>query len=96
MRYMFELLYLASSVLFIVGLKFLSNPARARQGNTLAALGMAVATVTLLVQLHAPGAHTHNLWLIVLAIAIGAVAGAVGARRVAMTCAIRCANGHVL
>ncbi len=87
MRFVFEFLYLLSSVLFIVGLKFLSNPARARHGNTLAAVGMALATVTLLasLMLHPAGAPTHNLGLIVAAIAIGAVAGAVGARRVAMT-----------
>ena len=87
MRYLFEFLYLVSAVLFIVGLKFLSSPARARQGNTLAAVGMTVATVTLLasLMLDPAGAQTHNLGLIVAAIAIGAVAGALGARRVAMT-----------
>jgi len=30
---LFHFSYLASSILFIVGLKFLSHPARARQGN---------------------------------------------------------------
>ena len=47
MRFAFEFLYLVAAVLFIVGLKFLSSPARARQGNSLAAFGMVVATVTL-------------------------------------------------
>ena len=51
MSFLFEFLYLLSAVLFIVGLKFLSSPPRARQGNTLAAVGMVVATVTLLAQL---------------------------------------------
>jgi NAD(P) transhydrogenase subunit beta len=87
MTYLFQFLYLLSSVLFIVGLKFLSNPARARQGNTLAAVGMGVATLTLLAELHMPGADVigNNLWLVLLALVIGGVAGAVGARRVAMT-----------
>jgi NAD(P) transhydrogenase subunit beta len=87
MSFVFEFLYLGSAILFIVGLKFLSNPARARQGNTLAAVGMTVATVTLLASLllHPEGARTHNLGLIVAAIAIGGLAGAIGARRVAMT-----------
>jgi NAD(P) transhydrogenase subunit beta len=82
-----EFLYLLSAVLFIVGLKFLSSPARARQGNTLAAMGMTVATVTLLgsLQLRGGGGAPHNLLLILAAIVIGGVAGAVGARRVAMT-----------
>ncbi|HEY6193505.1 MAG TPA: NAD(P)(+) transhydrogenase (Re/Si-specific) subunit beta [Candidatus Eisenbacteria bacterium] len=87
MKFVNEFLYLISAVLFIVGLKFLSNPARARHGNTLAAVGMTLATLTLLGSLVlGPGrAPANNLGLIVAAIALGAVAGAVGARRVAMT-----------
>jgi len=87
MKFVFEFLYLLAAVLFIVGLKFLSSPAHARRGNTTAALGMLVATLTLLASLlvHPEGGPPHNLGLIVAAIAIGAVAGAVGARRVAMT-----------
>ena len=82
----FELLYLLSAVLFIVGLKFLSSPARARHGNSLAAVGMVVATLTLLASLLLDrAAPPHNLGLIAAAIAIGGLAGAVGARRVAMT-----------
>ena len=88
MNDLFEFLYLVSAVLFIIGLKFLAHPARARQGNTLAAVGMVVATVTLLSALYfAPdgAAGVRNLGLIIAAIVIGALAGAVGARRVAMT-----------
>src|SRR5262249_45775873 len=86
MTFLFDFLYLIAAVLFIMGLKFLSSPARARQGNTLAAVGMLVATLTLLASLMTnPEGPPHNLGLIALAIAIGAIAGAVGARRVAMT-----------
>ncbi len=87
MTFAFEFLYLLSAALFIIGLKFLSSPARARQGNTLAAVGMAVATVTLLASLFLDpaGEPPRNLGLIVAAIAVGALAGALGARRVAMT-----------
>jgi NAD(P) transhydrogenase subunit beta len=87
MTYLFEFLYLAASVMFILGLKFLSSPARARQGNSLAALGMLVATVTLLAGIMMAPERTPpgNLGLIVAAIAIGGLAGAIGARRVAMT-----------
>jgi len=87
MTTLFGFLYLLASVLFIVGLKFLSSPAHARRGNTTAALGMLVATLTLLASLlvHPEGGPPHNLVLIVAAIAIGGLAGAVGARRVAMT-----------
>jgi len=41
--------YLAASVLFIFGLKGLTNPAKARRGMQLAALGMAVAVVGTLI-----------------------------------------------
>ncbi|TMQ70681.1 MAG: NAD(P)(+) transhydrogenase (Re/Si-specific) subunit beta, partial [Candidatus Eisenbacteria bacterium] len=40
-----DLAYLSSAILFIVGLKFLSHPRRARRGNQLAAMGMAFAIV---------------------------------------------------
>ena len=84
---LFHVAYLTSSVLFILGLKFMSHPARARQGNLLAAIGMAFATVTTLAGLwiHPAGVVTHNQWLIVAGILVGAALGAVGARRVAMT-----------
>ena len=87
MSFVFEFLYLVSAVLFIVGLKFLSSPPRARQGNMLAAIGMTIATVTMLaaLMLNPGGAPAHNMPLIVAAIAVGGIAGAVGARRVAMT-----------
>jgi NAD(P) transhydrogenase subunit beta len=87
MTFLFDFLYLLAAVLFIVGLKFLSSPAHARRGNTTAALGMLVATLTLLASMmvNPESGPPHNLGLIVTAIAIGAVAGAVGARRVAMT-----------
>jgi len=82
---LFHFSYLLSAVLFIAGLKFLSHPARARNGNLLAALGMAVAGITTLATLWVPGSGYHNQGLILAAIAIGAVLGTLGARRVAMT-----------
>jgi H+-translocating NAD(P) transhydrogenase subunit beta len=44
-----QLSYLAASVLFILGLKGLTNPAKARRGMQLAALGMALAVVGTLI-----------------------------------------------
>jgi proton-translocating NAD(P)+ transhydrogenase subunit beta len=82
---LFHFSYLLSAVLFIVGLKFLSHPARARNGNLLAALGMAVAGLTTLATLWVPESGYRNQGLILAAIAIGAVLGTIGARRVAMT-----------
>ncbi len=46
-----ELLYLAAAVMFIVGLKRLSGPRTARQGNRIAAAGMLLAAVVTLVDL---------------------------------------------
>ena len=60
--------YLIAAVCFIVGLKLLSSPATARRGNQIAALGMAIAVVATLFM---PG--LHNLWLILVGLAIGAV-----------------------
>ena len=82
---LFHFSYLLSAVLFIVGLKFLSHPARARQGNLVAALGMTVAGLTTLATLWVPRSGYHHQGLILAAIAIGAVLGSIGARRVAMT-----------
>ena len=82
---LFHFSYLLSAVLFIVGLKFLSHPQRARRGNLLAALGVTVAGIATLASLWLPGAGFRNHGLILAGIAIGAVVGAVGAKRVAIT-----------
>ncbi len=75
-----DLSYVIAAVLFIIGLKQLSNPATARRGNQLAAIGMAVATVA---TLFTPG--LHNIVLIVVGIVIGAAASVFPARTVKMT-----------
>jgi NAD(P) transhydrogenase subunit beta len=78
------LVYLLAAVLFIVGLKFLSSPRGARRGNTVAAAGMVLAvlwTVVLLRDTFTPA----GIVICVVGVAIGAVAGTVGARRVKMT-----------
>ncbi len=75
-----NLLYLVTIVTFILALKFLSSPRRARLGNQLGAAGMALAIVVTL-------AHEglEGYGLMAIAMAIGAVVGLVGARRVKMT-----------
>jgi NAD(P) transhydrogenase subunit beta len=75
-----ELAYLASSILFIIGLKRLSSPATARSGNLLASYGMGLvvaATLALPGLLHWP--------LILAMLALGIALGIVGARTVPMT-----------
>ena len=75
-----DLLYLVTIVTFILALRFLSSPKRARQGNLLGAAGMALAIGVTLAQ---DGLENYG-WMAV-AIAIGGVVGVVGARSVKMT-----------
>jgi NAD(P) transhydrogenase subunit beta len=72
--------YLAASILFIIGLKRLSSPAHARSGNLIAAGGMALALIAMLM---APDLSHRGL--ILIALGIGGIAGVIGARRVAIT-----------
>jgi NAD(P) transhydrogenase subunit beta len=75
-----NLLYLLTIVSFIVALRFLSTPRRARQGTWVGAAGMAIAIVVTL-------AHEglENYGLIAVAMVLGTVVGVVGARKVKMT-----------
>ena len=75
-----DFLYLVTIVTFILALRFLSSPKRARQGNLLGAAGMALAIAVTLAQ-----KGLGNFVWIGLAMAIGAVIGVVGARSVKMT-----------
>ncbi|TAM78053.1 NAD(P)(+) transhydrogenase (Re/Si-specific) subunit beta [bacterium] len=74
------LTYLVTGICFILGLKWLSSPSRARQGNQIAAVGMVLALAATVLS----GA-IHSIGDIVIGVVIGAVLGAVGARRVKMT-----------
>ena len=74
--------YLIAAVLFILGLKQLSSPKGARQGNQTAAVGMVIALLATLPLLHFT---TAGLTVTILGIAIGAPLGAISARRVKMT-----------
>jgi H+-translocating NAD(P) transhydrogenase subunit beta len=78
-----SLIYLLSAVCFIVGLKFLSSPTSARQGNRIAAAGMALAVAWTLVLLR-DSFTPSGIAICVAGGAIGAVAGTVGARAVKM------------
>ena len=73
------LAYLASAVLFILGIKRLSHPATAAGGNRLAAVGMLLAVVATLLE-----SDLEYTW-IVAGLAIGGLIGGVMARTVKMT-----------
>jgi NAD(P) transhydrogenase subunit beta len=75
-----DLLYLVTIVTFIVALRFLSSPRRARLGNLVGAAGMALAIVVTLAQ-----EDVEGYGLIALGMVIGAAIGAAGARMVKMT-----------
>jgi len=77
------LLYLVSGVLFILALRGLSHPESSRQGNLFGMIGMAIAIVTTLFAAPPAGAGT---WAMIIAgLGIGGGAGAVIAKRIAMT-----------
>lgn len=74
-----------ASVLFIVGLKMLSHPLKARKGNFLAAAGMVLAVIATILFHEKDGRPIGNVRLIVAAIVTGTVIGFVIARKVRMT-----------
>ena len=76
------LAYLLAAVLFILGLKQLSNPRGARRGNQTAAVGMVIALLATIPLLHFT---TAGIVVTILGLAIGAPVGAISARRVHMT-----------
>ena len=79
------LCYLIGSVTFIMGLKMLSNPASARNGNLVAAVGMFIAIVGTIFLYEENGQKLGNYAWIFSALAIGTVAGTLMAKRVQMT-----------
>jgi len=83
-----EFIYLVSALFFVVGLKLLSSPDSARRGNLWAAAGMLMAMIATMI-LHrnadGEGIKLTNLAIILAAIAVGGVFGAVVARRIKMT-----------
>ena len=80
LSFLFDLTYILSATLFVVGLKRLQSPATARRGNALAALAMLIAIVATLIE------NDVLSWTGILAgMAIGSVIGALAARTVKMT-----------
>ena len=71
--------YIVASILFIVGIKMLGRPQRARRGNMVSALGMLIAVVAALFE-----CCLSFSWVIA-GMLIGALIGIVAARAVKMT-----------
>ncbi|MFM2242213.1 MAG: hypothetical protein RLZ97_1068 [Verrucomicrobiota bacterium] len=79
MSVLINLLYIISSILFILGIKKLGNADTARKGNAISAVGMTLAIIATLLYLGL------EWWMIALGMAIGAGIGYLAAARVAMT-----------
>ena len=75
-----DVCYIVASVLFILGIRGLSHPRTARQGNRVAAFGMLIAVAATLLD-----RNIDSYGLIILGIAVGTVIGAFSARAVKMT-----------
>lgn len=72
--------YLLAASLFILGLKKLSSPVTARQGNVIAAVGMLIAIAATLLE-----RQVVSYELILIGIIIGSILGTIMAQKVAMT-----------
>jgi H+-translocating NAD(P) transhydrogenase subunit beta len=78
--------FLAAATCFVLGLHLMNTPATARRGNLLSAGGMAAAVAGALVLIVDRGEVTATAWLVmIVAAAVGTVAGAQSARTVRMT-----------
>jgi len=80
-----DIAYLIAAVSFIYGLKMLSHPKTARNGNMIASLGMLIAIVATVMTPTPKGEPVLDLQMIGLAMIIGSVIGAFFAIRVEMT-----------
>lgn len=76
-----QLVYLLCAIGFILALKGLSGPKTARSGNLIGAAAAVVACVLPFIYVD----ELDHVWLILVAIAIGSVAGVIGAQKVQMT-----------
>jgi H+-translocating NAD(P) transhydrogenase subunit beta len=79
------LCYLIASVTFIIGLKMLSNPASARKGNLVAAVGMAIAIFATIFLYEEEGKKLGNYSWIFGGLIIGTIVGTFAAKKVKMT-----------
>jgi NAD(P) transhydrogenase subunit beta len=85
-QHILQIIYLIASVTFIGGLKFLGNPATARQGNLIAAFGMVLAIFgTIFLYTTETGEHLQNLGFIFGALIVGTIIGWIVAKKVQMT-----------
>ncbi len=83
-----DLSYLLAAILFVIGLKMLSKPEKARAGNLWAGAGMVLAMLTTMFlhkDIHGHSIAFGNIIIILLTIAAATVIGWILARKVRMT-----------
>ena len=84
-----QICYLLASVTFIVGLKMMSHPKTARNGNLIAAAGMLLAVVGTIFFYNDPNGitsrETIKIVIIIAAIVLGSLVGWLTAKKVKMT-----------
>ena len=80
MKNIIDISYLISAVCFIYGLKMLSHPKTARNGNRVASFGMLIAIVVTIIL-----GTNLNFMLIAVAMLIGSIIGGYFSSRVEMT-----------
>lgn len=83
--YILEISYILASVFFVIGLKMLSHPEKARKGNIIAAVGMGLAILFTILFHKKDGEPIGNIPFILAALAIGTVIGWAVAVKVKMT-----------
>ncbi|QNN24644.1 NAD(P)(+) transhydrogenase (Re/Si-specific) subunit beta [Planctomycetales bacterium ZRK34] len=79
MHWSIDIAYLVAAILFIRGIKGLTHPRTAVQGNLLSALGMTIAIVATAFVIGL------NWWVVIAAMIVGSAIGAVAAVKVPMT-----------
>lgn len=84
MEHLLAIIYLISSITFVIGLKMIGNPNTARNGNLIAAVGMVMAIGATLI-FHEGEVAPIIYILIFGAIIVGTIAGWMTAKRVRMT-----------
>jgi NAD(P) transhydrogenase subunit beta len=70
-----QISYYLSMLSFIVGLKYLSSPLKAKRGNIIAAIGMIIAVLTTIFSVYIGKSFNLNFILIILAIFLGTIIG---------------------
>jgi NAD(P) transhydrogenase subunit beta len=84
-QFLLEFSYLIGSITFIIGLKMLSSPDKARKGNLIAAFGMGLAILGTILFHEKDGQGIGNILWIIAAMGVGTVIGWLMAVKVKMT-----------